>query len=278
MSSYFPIPNDFYISEEKKVLLTSSVSLLNYPSNCLIENLRNDGEDVFYCIYFLKDNKWLKHSENRCKFGQFIEFRREDLNLPKNTMAVVVPSKEPDCIYQTKTLPEPHSIRRDKSLVAERASYNFNIKGISSSYQGEYPKSLALIKKSSFFTFDSIRVEKEIGSETWLLLMNLRSNAKDNMVHELSLYNPTNKVIIKRIKVKDNSFTSHLLPRESKNNRDPIFITCPTGTFIPIFISISFDGVSYEISVEHTHPPTELYWGLSKFIGSKNIKERWVKR
>ena len=72
-------------------------------------------------------------------------------------MLLLVPQKSNNFPKAPKNLPKPDSLRIDKSPVAERCSLNFSFKNSITSYQGEYPFEMALLKKSSFFSFDGLK-------------------------------------------------------------------------------------------------------------------------
>ena len=45
-----------------------------------------------FLLCFLKNNKWHKYDQIRCKYGEYIEIK-EDINIPKNSIAVAVREK-----------------------------------------------------------------------------------------------------------------------------------------------------------------------------------------
>ena len=44
---------------------------------------------------------------------------------------------------------------------------------------------------------------------------------------------------------------------------------------IPIFISF-LEGKGHNMSVEHSHAPTEYFWGDSKYYCQSLIKSKWL--
>ena len=46
---------------------------------------------------------------------------------------------------------------------------------------------------------------------------------------------------------------------------------------IPIFISYHED-LGSNLSVEHTHPPCEYFFGENRFIGQQNTKANWLSK
>ena len=53
-------------------------------------------------------------------------------------MVVLVPKNINNFPSESHQLPNPDSLRIDRSLVADRSSLNFSIKDSTTSYQGEY--------------------------------------------------------------------------------------------------------------------------------------------
>ena len=151
-------------------------------------------------------------------------------------MAVIVPSK--DCKNESKTdlLPKPYSLRIDKAPVNERASYNFSINGVSSSYQGELPFELSN-KGSSFFSNDVLRLDVLKEDKCFLKLMNVSRDAKRKGDHNLNILNSENGEIIKKFIVKSNSFEAFYLPiKKNIIKNKTLILTCSTASFIPIFM------------------------------------------
>ena len=111
MGSYFPIPNNLKIISKENLIIKSSITVFNYPNNSLLKNINKKREDIFYCIYFLKNNKWHKYDQIRCKYGEYIEIK-EDINIPKNSIAVAIPRKNSINPDITSKLITPFSLRK----------------------------------------------------------------------------------------------------------------------------------------------------------------------
>ncbi|KGG12102.1 MULTISPECIES: hypothetical protein [Prochlorococcus] len=282
MSSYYPIPCDFYINPgSSKSKVSSSITLINMASNRIEMNYEIKSSDIHYCIYYIKDYCWIKYSQINCAYGDYIEIKRGDLNLPETTMAVVVRSNKSDNPDRCLILPEPYSSRVDKSPIAERASYNFTFGSSTSSYQGEYPHMLAKAMKSSFLTFDTLRQDNVEGCSSFMLLMNLKVDARARDEYEVSIFRSSDRKELDNLKVKCNSFISYKLPDNlkatSNASNDNLFIICNKATFIPIFITAGISNLKYQITVEHTHPPSELFWPYKNNLSIKKLRSNWVK-
>ena len=277
MSSYFPIPNNIDLNSEKGLIIKSSIKVFNYPNNASLKALNKaKKEDIFFSLYCLIKDQWVKVFDQLCEYGSFKEFTKETLDIPKKTLAVIVPSK--DCKNESKTdlLPKPYSLRIDKAPINERASYNFSINGVSSCYQGELPFELS-VKGSSFFSNDILRLDISDEDKCFLKLMNISRNAKQKGEHTLKIINSEKGEILKSFKVKTNTFDAYYLPiKKNIVKNKTLILTCSTASFIPIFISVRFKNKKFEINVEHTHPPHELFLGAERFKMLNKLKSNWL--
>ena len=267
MSSYFPIPYNLNVFSNNDLTIESSITVFNYPNNTLLTNISKRTDDIYYYVYFLNKNKWVKCYKKVCSYGNHLVINRTELDIPKDMFAVAVPSFNKFKKDELDILFKPSSTKNDMCPVAERASYNFCIDKSMTSYQGEYPYELALDKRYSFFSFDSLRLDQKLKSKTFLILINLNKNAIKNESHKVYFYNSSNKSLLKEIIVKSNSVNNICISDISEHNNaivDPTFISCSTTTFIPIYLTIQEDSDNYQISVEHTHPPSEMFLGRYK--------------
>ncbi len=55
-----------------------------------------------------------------------------------------------------------------------------------------------------------------------------------------------------------------------------LFFRCDSSLGIPICLSLGRDDLPPSLSVEHIHPPTELFWEEDRLLGSRAIKGRWL--
>lgn len=280
MTSYFPIPNNFKCVSRGDIVIKSSLTIFNYPNNFLLRNSKNKKQDIYFYIYYLNKDIWKKYKKIICKYGENFELKREDLEIPDDSLAVVVPSYKKDNPKDLSILLKPSTVRKDKCPVAERASYNFSIKNLTTSFQGEYPFELANLKKASFFSFDSLRSDYLDKTETYLVLINLDRDASNHQIHKVFFYLAKNKEVLKEVDIKTNSCNYLKLPKIKKNQKlasDAIFISCATKSFIPLYLTVNFANDNFEIAVEHTHPPSEFFWGDNKYQYSKLLKSNWIK-
>ena len=280
MSSYFPLLPNFY-SIKHNTLIDTSISLANFPNNILMGNHsfnKDKTKPIFYYIYYLDNNIWNKFSSIKCEYGELIEIKRSSIEISNQKVVVILPSHSKDLPEKSRCLPTPISLKKDNSLVADRCSYNFFIEKFISSYQGEYPYRLATSEKGSFFSFDSLNLsDKEI--ESYLYLVNININSKQNIKDQLYFYNQNKKKLIKKVDVMSNTISilnMNDISLLKDSEEDLTLITCKSISFIPIFINILKTNSEFQISVEHTHPPTEFFWGKEKFKAANKLKREWT--
>ena len=279
-SSIFPIPPDFSLDNKSKLFVRSSLTLINYPNNCLLKNLkRNENfDDIFYSIYTLENEYWSKLDTLKCCYGSILNISRHDLNIKDNKLAIVIPSKSSDLPEKTRFLPQPDTLRIDNSPIAERASYNFQLDKSTSCYQGEYPYKMTTSKYASFFSTNLINDDYLSNSSSYLLLVNIKNDACITKNNKLKFFNPKTKEIRKIFNIKSNSFVVLSINslKTDHYNKERIFLSCASEIFLPIYINVNIIENNYEINVEHTHPPFENFWGRDRLIANKIIKNNWV--
>jgi hypothetical protein len=104
-------------------------------------------------------------------------------------------------------------------------------------------------------------------STYWVLLMNL-SSSTDSLAHTVEICSLKDLSIQASYQVLSNSCSylniSRVLDVERCDIHD-LYVRCQTCAFIPVYVitSSSISGSGF-ISVEHTHPPSELFWGVDR--------------
>lgn len=279
MSSYFPIPPEFELrnSNEK---ITTTISLPGYCNNCSLSSYENNDQNhITYSIYKHNNSIWEKVNELSCEYGELIEVNNSNFDFPKNDLLVAICSTKGLNPIKTKYLPKPNSLLIDElSPVAERASYNFHFKNISSSYQGEYPSRMADSKKGSLFSINfSHTYSLNQQTSNYILLININRDSTIKIDHNIYFIDPYSKEVLAQDKVFSNSFNIICLEDyKLKNNRKEFMIVCKTCMFIPIYLNLFMSNDFNEINVEHTHPPSQYFWPDTHIMGTKLIKESWM--
>ena len=281
MASYFPLlPSISSNALGEKI--DSSTTFLNLPNNLREANQSKvQLRSVYIGTYKLQSGIWELISIKECKYGNFCDIQRNSIKALPDQMVISFIRHENSFPKSARYLPKPDSMRVDSSPVAERTSINYHFRGAKTSYQGEYPCAMSNLNKGSFWSFDSLkeRLYKDENIESFLVLMNLNRDSEKQSEVDLEIYSPNNKGKILHWKSRQNSFTTINLKDlnnslKSEKIYETFFIQCKSCTFIPILLSV--DVKNNQLSLEHTHPPSELLWGRNKNSVVKLLKKRWL--
>jgi len=277
MSAYFPLPPSISIKENTNKII-GSLTFLNYPNNRLnsIIKKRNYKDDVYLGIYFFRNQNWHLLEIKKCNPMEFLEIYRSDLDVDDHEMVVAIPKKLKSFKKNYRNLPEPDLLKIDNSIVAQRASLNFSYLDSKTSYQGEYPYKMSILKKSSLLTFDTLKQNIHKSVRNFLILMNI-SIIKDSLSNlQIKSFDPNNVEKFEILNAKRNSFTIFETSSYEKRfvESSTIFLTSKEATFIPLILSLDLN--TKQLSVEHTHPPTEYFFGNKKRESVNLIKKEWI--
>ena len=278
MSSYFPIPPTINL-EELSLEISGSTTFLNIPNNRLKDGIfcKSYNQLIYLGLYSLEKNNWsLIKVFKTCPY-EFLQVERKNFECHSNQMLVLVPQKTNNFPKAPKKLPKPDSLRIDKSPVSDRCSLNFSYKNSITSYQGEYPFDMALLKKSSFFSFDALKQSsKKDEVVNFIIYMNININSDLQGEVNINVFNPSKRFFKKGIVAKRNSFTIHRIKEENegKQKNSVSFYTSEVCSFIPITLTLNLK--TNQLSAEHTHPPIELFHGINKIDGVRLLKKTWL--
>ena len=277
MSAYFPIPPSIFLDHQKRKII-GSITFLNYPNNRL-KSLFNKNKYkiiIYLGIYCFRNQKWILLETFKCKPVQFIEISRSKLDVDDHEMVVAVPKKFDNFKENYNNLPSPDLLKIDNSTIAQRASLNFSYLNSTTSYQGEYPLIMSNLKKGSLLTFDTLKQTNISSNKNFLILMNISNNSNTLEPIKIECFNPKNRHKVKIIYARRNYF-SVFETSEYENyldNPSTIFFRSKEASFIPLMLSIDIN--TNQLSVEHTHPPTEYFFGTKKLNYVNLIKKQWI--
>jgi hypothetical protein len=213
---------------------------------------------------------WKKIDEIGFNDNNNITLNSSHYGLDVGQVAVVVPCAL-DFLFLDSyhELPEPISRKSDLSTVNERASIYFYLDKSFSSYQGEFPYQMSRVK-GSFLAFDALMHHDDKEIKTKIVFINIHSKKlNEKQVFHLNLANSQSKEKIISRKFVHNSGGIIDLPI---HDGDELCVYSKDTLGIPIFIS--YNNLGY-LSVEHSHPPAELFWN-NKFKGQGLLKKRWL--
>ena len=277
MRAYFPLPPSITIEGVKDKVM-GSITFLNCPNNRLkpFLNSKSYKDKVYLGIYLFNQQTWNLLGIEECNPFDFLEISRNRFDVEDNQMIVVVVKKRNSFEKVYKNLTEPDSIKLDNSTVEQRVSMNFSFVKSTTSYQGEYPLALSMLEKGSLFTFDTLKESRNSSVRNFLILMNISRNSSFLNSEKIKIFNPENKEKFKYINVSRNYFNILETKKceEILDSKETIFFTSETCSFIPIMLSINLK--TNQLSVEHTHPPSEYFFGPQKFEFMHILKKEWI--
>ena len=277
MSAYFPIPPSIIFDKDKSKII-GSITFLNYPNNSLKSILKkNKYKDIVYLgIYCFRNQKWFLLETFKCNPIEFLEISRSKLDVEDREMVVAVPKKLNIFKENYNNLPSPDLLKIDNSTIAQRASLNFSYLNSTTSYQGEYPLIMSNLQKGSLLTFDTLKQVDFSSNKNFLIFMNISSHANSSEPIKIEYFNPKNRSKVKFLYARRNTFSVFETSEYEKylNNPSTIFFRSSEATFIPLMLSININ--TNQLSVEHTHPPTEYFFGTQKLDYVKLIKKQWI--
>ena len=106
--------------------------------------------------------------------------------------------------------------------------------------------------------------------------MNLNNSSSRNSLIKIKFYDPNKQIIILELETKENTISVHdiSLLVESKFQDEILFMSSKNSSFIPLMLSLN--NQSNNLSVEHTHPPGEMFWGSDKWNAVRLLKSKWI--
>ncbi len=277
MRAYFPLPPSIEIEGIQEKII-GSLTFLNYPNNRLkpLFSENKYKQNVFLGIYSFNNHNWNLLGVEECKPLDFLEISRNQFDVGCNQMVVAVLKKTNNFNKVSKTLPEPDSLKIDNSTVEQRVSMNFSFYRSVTSYQGDYPFNMSKLKKGSLFTFDFLKESRNSFTKNFVILMNISQNFSHSEPEKVKIFNPSNKADFKYLKAFRNSFNIFETQKYEKIlcSEKCIFFTSETCSFIPIMLSVNLKN--NQLSVEHTHPPSEYFFGPQKLEFMNLLKKVWI--
>ena len=258
MSLFFPVLNDtnFY---------NSSTIIYNFPPNDY-EQIKNVPR--YLSLIWLEEGGWKTYLIDRLKTFESKEIFYKSIKplIPSEGLAILSLTRSPlETNLKTlplKTLPETTPIWR--STISLHVGNNN-----SASYQGEiqpFPEKASLL---SFSTF----LQKRENHKNFLIFVNLEDKCFQRQA-SIKLAKASNpKDIVGEFSVKTNSCNLIDLDNFKIQKNDISVFYSSEISGIPIFLSYSLKDNS--ISLEHTHPPSNLIIHGDRKKLQKLIKESW---
>jgi hypothetical protein len=255
------------------------VSSLTYSGHTLNQRtggeLRSQLHSVDLALYGLRGQGWTCLDRIPLPVTGDLTVTSSDYGLQPGELLVGVPlarQEVPD--PSDPLLPRPYSKKVDRSPVAERCSLGFRWRGVASSYQGEYPLRMAAMERGTLLTFDPLLQSGPTVGMNLLCLVTLCRSGEERS-HRLEGFDALTGQRRFSTAYRSNSCCLvEIEPQEAA--RGELFCRSTTSLGIPIYITLSRHDLPASMSVEHTHPPTELFSERDRLRGSRAIKSSWL--
>ena len=106
--------------------------------------------------------------------------------------------------------------------------------------------------------------------------MNISKNDNSLEPVKIEYFDPKNRHEVKIIYARRNSFSIFETSKYENylDKLSTIFFRSNEATFIPLMLSIDIN--TNQLSVEHTHPPSEYFFGIQKLNYVNLIKKQWI--
>ena len=248
------------------------ITVSNFPpAACNVEMVER-----FICTATPYGNKWvlktiqsIRPHESYCVNGELLNL---DDDLLKQTLVFM--SRNP--LQGEQALLH---VSEDYSCWPEwRANLRINSQYSAASYQGEYPAQMISIKNGTLVTVVSM-LQNSLDVQNKFLFVNFTEDPLSRAV-ELEFYRLRGMRLIKKVSVFTNQISCIDLSDISlEGDGELILVTSKDAHGIPIYFSHSTDYKN--LSLEHTHPPTEMtVFGAanSRFLIAKKMKNFWLGR
>ena len=155
-----------------------------------------------------------------------------------------------------------------------RANIQLSSPTTSTSYQGEYPGSMIGIEKGTLLSLGPL-VQLKTGLTSKLILVNLGAKP-GNEIGQVRFAQMRSRKVLHETTVQRNHCNVIDLSFLDCDDSDPVCLFSNDLTGIPIFLTHDLNFT--KMSLEHTHPPTEMLVFGDKRKFQKRMKDWWLSK
>jgi len=270
MSCYYPLLGLPHAIDASITLLSHTHNQRAVNNQCLPTLHERE-----VALYSPKNDLWALRDRFTLPISSEIEIYASTYGLAPGELMVAVPlPKDAPINHRTTLLPVPLSKRVDQSPIAERACLEFHWRGITCSYQGEFPLRIAEVDGGSFLSFDPLLKPDPSAGRSLVVVMSINRSPIPSSL-PLEIFDGQSKTCVASLNHQQNSCTILDVPAEGWSE-GPLVMRGSGWVGIPIVIKLSRLDAPPSMSVEHNHPPTELFWDRDRLAGSRQIKRSWL--
>jgi len=228
----------------------AEVQLANFPPN---EDYRPAIRPVFVYAAQTKGSHWRIHDCGVLLPREARLYSRSNLEGEDNPLeSIFFFMSEHEIPRTLATLPKPSAFQN--TAPAWRGNLRVVGNGTVSSYSGDYPDSLANIKKGTLLSLSPM-IQRLPGITNRVLIVNLSLSPEIRHVvaRLITLFDRSTR---ETYSLRTNRINVLSVGINSLGSENQTALTCDGMTGIPIFMSYNLERSM--ISLEHTHPPAEM--------------------
>lgn len=251
----------YYFLARPRNDVSTSITVTRFVPNALGRQLRTGSFDLAVYSLDRSFDSWLLRDTLSFGYSQHLTVSSENLQLNVGEIAVAVPVRlgAPPPV-EARELPAPMERGVDGSPVATRCSMRFYWSGVSSSYQSEYPKAMAERITGPVNSFNLSALPQGASATVLFCAVNITRDASQSS-HDYTI-SPVDQhgVMLGREAVIARRNACTVIETDSASAALRLAYTSRDAVFLPIYVTLSSSPHGSEMSVEHTHPPHEMFW------------------
>jgi hypothetical protein len=241
--------------------VTTTITVTNLVPNLRGHSMRSTAFDIAVYTFHRKLERWQMRASRAFEDLHHVTISSEEVGLEVGEIAVALPVspgfRDP---IKMRELPEPMVRTIDDSPVATRCSLRFHWSGIASSYQSEYPLGMANRVSGSVSSFNLSTIPQGQGTKVLFCAINITRDPTQGIGSYKIVPVDGEGVALNdaaTTALRNACTTIETAPIEAAQR---LAYLSNDAVFLPIYVSLSHSEHGPEMSVEHTHPPHEMFW------------------
>lgn len=269
----------YYFLARPRNDVSTTITVTRFVPNSLGQKLNTIPFNVAVYTMDHNDGSWLLRENLSFSDSQHVTISSEKLGLDVGEIAVALPVQHDSTLpSRTRWLPAPATRTVDGSPVATRCSLRFHWSGVSSSYQSEYPLVMADRFSGPINSFNLSTFPQGLEASVLFCAVNITRDANQSSHnYRITPVNSDGVDLVDAASIaRRNACT--VFESDSVEAATRLAYTSADAVFLPIYVTLSNSAHGPEISVEHTHPPHEMFWRRpSQAFCIPRLRASWVR-
>lgn len=269
----------YYFLARPRHDVSTTITVTQFVPNVLGRQLHRVPFDV--AVYSLLPDQvvWLLRDVRTFGDSQHVTISSESLGLAVGDIAVALPvtagNPPPE---RTAMLPAPATRTIDGSPVATRCSLRFHWSGVSSSYQSEYPLVMADRTTGAVNSFNLSAFPQGDAAVVLFCAVNITRDAGVSTMSYTITPVGTDGATLDGAAATARRNACTVIETDSTEAAHRLAYTSGDAVFLPIYVTLSHSSRGPEMSVEHTHPPHEMFWRRpSQTFCMPRLRSAWIR-